>query len=134
VLKPPTVHQELRVLRRILNVAVRKKPLPSNPCWGVEFPVAVKGFRTSDLQGTHADEEGPSGSGEQGRLDSSRYLFPSDNAVGYQTTFKTSWRLTLRRAKVFKKYSQMKWQMKREALQKLNRTANESAGVGGQVG
>jgi hypothetical protein len=28
-------------------------------------------------------------------------------------------------AKVFKKYSQMKLQMKREALQKLNRQANE---------
>ena len=37
-------------------------------------------------------------------------------------------------AKVFKKYSQMKLQMKREALQKLNRVANESAGVLGQVG
>jgi hypothetical protein len=37
-------------------------------------------------------------------------------------------------AKVFKKYSQMKLQMKREALQKLNRTANESAGVFGQAG
>ena len=37
-------------------------------------------------------------------------------------------------AKVFKKYSQMKLQMKREALQKLNRAANESAGVLGQVG
>ena len=32
-------------------------------------------------------------------------------------------------AKVFKKYSQMKLQMKREALAKLNRQANES-GVG----
>lgn len=29
-------------------------------------------------------------------------------------------------AKVFKKYSQMKLQMKREALTKLNRQANES--------
>ena len=29
-------------------------------------------------------------------------------------------------AKVFKKYSQMKLQMKREALQKLNRMANEA--------
>ena len=37
-------------------------------------------------------------------------------------------------AKVFKKYSQMKLQMKREALQRLNRTANESAGVLGQAG
>ena len=49
-LKPTTVHQELRVLRRMMNVAVRK---------------------------------------------------------------------------VFKKYSQMKLQLKREALQKLNRKANE---------
>jgi integrase len=32
-------------------------------------------------------------------------------------------------AKVFKKYSQMKLQVNREALQKLNRTANESTGV-----
>jgi hypothetical protein len=37
-------------------------------------------------------------------------------------------------SKVFKKYSQMKLQMKREALQKLNRTANEGAGVLGQAG
>src|SRR6266567_5847975 len=43
-LKPTTVHQELRALRRMLNVAVRKKLLPSNPCAGVEFPVTVKGL------------------------------------------------------------------------------------------
>ena len=36
-------------------------------------------------------------------------------------------------AKVFKKYSQMKLQMKREALRKMHRTANES-GVLGQTG
>ena len=91
------------------------------------------------------------------------FLFPSDrNRSGHQTTFKTVWRKTLRRAKipyfriydlrstyatrlsaggvadewvtqmlrqgdahVFKKYSQMKLQMKREALEKLNRRANE---------
>ena len=32
-------------------------------------------------------------------------------------------------AKVFKKYSQMQLQMKREALQKLNREANEQKGL-----
>ncbi len=91
------------------------------------------------------------------------YLFPSDQgSVGHQTTFKTVWLLTLKRAgvrsfriydlrstyatrlsaggvadewvtqllrqgdaKVFKKYSQMKLQMKQEALAKLNRHANE---------
>jgi integrase-like protein len=43
-LKPATVHQELRVLRRMLNVAVRKKLLPANLCAGVEFPVKVRGL------------------------------------------------------------------------------------------
>jgi len=37
-------------------------------------------------------------------------------------------------AKVFKKYSQMKLQMKREALQKLHRHANESTMVLAQAG
>jgi integrase len=44
LLKPSTVHQELRVLRRMMNIAVRKRLLPSNPCWGVEFPVGVRGL------------------------------------------------------------------------------------------
>src|SRR5439155_5121662 len=43
-LKPTTVHQEFRVLRRILNVAVKKKLIPWSPCAGVEFPVAVTGL------------------------------------------------------------------------------------------
>jgi integrase len=233
VLKPSTVHQELRVLRRILNVAVRKRLLPANPCWGVEFPVAVKGLFRPHYVGwseqqrieTKApsylrnvirivtesglriykelapmkkdqvdldnkviwipDSKTPNGVAEVPLTDlavaavrdqmqlagDSPYLFPSEHAVGHQTTFKTVWRLTLRRAKVpyfriydlrstyatrlsaggvadewvtqllrqgdakvFKKYSQMKLQMKREALQKLNRTANEAAGVLVQAG
>jgi len=44
VLKATTVHQELRVLRRMLNVAVRKKFLFANPCGGVEFPARVDGL------------------------------------------------------------------------------------------
>jgi len=44
VLKATTVHQELRVLRRMLNVAVRKKLLFTNPCAGVEFPARVNGL------------------------------------------------------------------------------------------
>ena len=43
-LKPTTVHQEFRVLRRIFSVAVRKKLCPANPCAAVEFPVRVKGL------------------------------------------------------------------------------------------
>ena len=44
LLKSTTMHQEFRVLRRMLNIAVRKKLLAANPCSGVEFPVAVKGL------------------------------------------------------------------------------------------
>jgi site-specific recombinase XerD len=43
-LKATTVHQEFRVLRRILSVAVKKKMVPTNPCAAVEFPVMVKGM------------------------------------------------------------------------------------------
>jgi integrase len=40
-LKPATVHQEFRVLRRILNVAVSQRRLTQNPCSLVEFPASV---------------------------------------------------------------------------------------------
>jgi|SRR5579862_757860 len=225
ILKASTVHQEFRVLRRILNIAVRKKLLPANPCSGVEFPVAVKGLfrphyvawseqktieahapehlrnivriitetglriykelvpmKKEQLDLTNAmvwipDSKTPNGVAEvpltplalqafrdQMRLSPcSPYLFPSDqNPSGHLRTLKTTWEATLRRAKVsyfriydlrstyatrlsaggvadewvtqmlrqgdaqvFKKYSQMKLQMKREALEKLNRHANE---------
>jgi integrase len=224
LLKPATVHQEFRVLRRMLNVAVRKKLLPANPCLGVEFPVSVKGlFRPhyvswSEQRRMEAeapaylrniiriitetglrvykelapmkkeqvdlgnalvwipDSKTPNGVAEvpltemakeafrdQMKLaGESAYLFPSETEKGHQVTFKTVWAATLRRAgvpyfrlydlrstyatrlsaggvadewvtqllrqgdaHVFKKYSQMKLQMKREALTKLNRLANE---------
>jgi integrase len=228
-IKPATVHQEFRVLRRMLNVAVRKMLLPANSCSGVEFPVAVKGlFRphyvkwseqlriegcspqylrnviriitetglriykelTSmrkdqvDMQNAFVwipDSKTPSGIAEVplsllaleafksqiAIAGEGSFLFPSDrNSSGFQTSLKTVWRRTLRRAKVpyfriydlrstyatrlsaggvadewvtqmlrqsdaqvFKKYSQMKLQMKREALTKLNRQANEVAPV-----
>lgn len=226
LVKATTVHQELRVLRRMLNVAVRKKFLFANPCAGVEFPARVEGsFRPHyvtwseqqkiefsapdylrnviqiitetglriykelapmtkdqlDLDNAVVwipDSKTPNGVAEvpltaiaveafrrQIALSGpGSYLFPSDeNPNGYQQTFKTVWRLTLRRAgvkyfriydlrstyatrlsaggvadewvtqllrqgdaKVFKKYSQMKLQMKREALAKINRQASES--------
>jgi integrase len=225
VLKATTVHQELRVLRRMLNVAVRKKFLFANPCAGVEFPARVDGlFRPHYMAWSEQqkiefsapgylrnvirivtetglriykeltpikkeqldlgngtvwipDSKTPNGVAEVPLTEiaveafrsqlaisgPSQYLFPSDeNADGYQKTFKTVWHATLRRAgvryfriydlrstyatrlsaggvadewvtqllrqgdaKVFKKYSQMKLQMKREALAKLNRRANE---------
>jgi len=227
--KATTIHQDFRVLRRMLNVAVRKKLLPANPCLGVEFPVAVKGlFRPHyvtwseqqriesygpqhlrnviriitetglrvykeltpmiknqvDLQNAvvwipvsktpngiaevpltaHAIEAFKSQMAISGE---GPFLFPSNrNPGGHQASLKTVWRKTLRRAKipyfriydlrstyatrlsaggvadewvtqmlrqsdaqVFKKYSQMKLQMKREALEKLNRRANEIAPV-----
>ena len=226
VLKATTVHQELRVLRRMLNVAVRKKFLFANPCAGVEFPARVDGlFRPHYVSWSEQqkiefaapeylrnvirivtetglriykeltpmkkdqldlvnrtvwipDSKTPNGIAEVPLTDIAvaaftkqlassgpgEYLFPSDeNASGHQKTFKTAWHATLRRAKVpyfriydlrstyatrlsaggvadervtqllrqgdvkvFKKYSQMKLQMKREALAKLNRQANET--------
>ena len=42
-LKPATVHQEFRILSRILNVAVKKRRLAVNPCGSVEFPVPLAG-------------------------------------------------------------------------------------------
>jgi integrase len=225
VLKPTTVHQELRVLRRMLNVAVRKKLLQSNPCWGVEFPVAVRGLfrphyvtwpeqrRIESQAPAHLrnivqmitetglrvykeltpmkknqvdlvnatvwipDSKTPNGiakipltplaveafKSQMQISGNGPFLFPSDkNPSGHHKTLKTAWRKTLKRvgvpyfriydlrstyatrlsaggvadewvtqllrqgdAKVFKKYSQMKLRMKREALEKMNRQANE---------
>jgi hypothetical protein len=48
-IKPATVHQEFRVLRRMRNIAVHKKLLSANPCWGVEFPGRLKGFVSAAL-------------------------------------------------------------------------------------
>ncbi len=232
IIKSSTVHQEFRVLRRMLNVALRKKVLAANPCSGVEFPVAVKGlFRPHyvtwseqeriELHGPQylknvvriitetglrvykelapikkdqvdvqnavvwiPDSKTPNGTAEvpltplaveafrrqMAIAANSPFLFPSDrNRSGHQTTFKTVWHKTLRRAKipyfriydlrstyatrlsaggvadewvtqmlrqgdaqVFKKYSQMKLQMKREALEKLNRRASEMASANGE--
>jgi integrase len=189
VLKATTVHQELRVLRRMLNVAVRKKFLFANPCAGIEFPARVDGlFRPHYVTWSEQqkiefaapeyprnvirivtetglriykeltpmkkdqldlvnrtvwipDSKTPNGVAEVPLTDIAvdafrnqfaisgpgPYLFPSDeNASGHQKTLKTAWHAALRRAKVFKKYSQMKLQMKREALAKLNRQANET--------
>jgi len=224
-LKPATVHQEFRVLRRIFSVAVKKKLCPSNPCAGVEFPVILKSlfrphYMTWSEQQTielHAplylrnivrvitetglrvykelaclrkdqvdlvnklvvieDSKTPTGVAEVPLTDIAvqafrsqmeiagpgPWLFPSSkNPTGYQTNFRKAWEKTLRSAKVpyfrlydlrsthatrlsaggvadewvtqmlrqtdakvFKKYSQMKLQMKREALAQLNRKANE---------
>jgi integrase len=224
-LKPATVHQEPRVLRRMLNVAVRKKLLPANPCAGVEFPVAVRGFfrphymswseqqkiefsapeylrnviRIVSETGLRIYKELISMKKDQVDLENrtvwipdsktangvaevplteiaveafrsqlaiagpSPFLFPSDKKPdGHQRSFRKVWQSVLQRAKVsyfriydlrstyatrlsaggvadewvtqllrqgdaqvFKKYSQMKLQMKREALKKLNRMANE---------
>jgi integrase len=225
MLKPSTVHQEFRILRRILNVAVKKRRLIANPCSGVEFPVRVDGlFRPHYVSWSEQqrieqaapeylrnviriitetglriykellpalkeqvdlsnrlfwipDSKTPSGRAEIPLTDlaaeafrdqmelagPSPWVFPSDESrSGHLVTVKKTWRATLKRAgvpyfriydlrstystrlsaggvadewvtqmlrqsdsKVFKKYSQMKLQMKREALAKLDRFANE---------
>jgi integrase len=223
--KPATVHQELRVLRRMLNVAVRKKLLPSNPCSSVEFPVAIKrlfkphyvtwseqqrierhspqflrnvvriltetGLRINkELLSMKKDQVDlanatvwiPDSKTENGvaevpltpiAVDAFRnqlslagpsdWLFPSNRTTGqHYKSVKGIWRAALLKAgisyfriydlrstyatrlsaggvadewvvqllrqgnsDVFKKYSQMKLTMKREALEQLNRRANE---------
>jgi integrase len=223
--KATTVHQEYRVLRRMLNVAVRKKLLPLNPCAGVEFPVILRGlFRPHYLTWSEqekieqhapaylknviriitetglrvykelacmkkeqvdlpnrvvfiADSKTPTGVAEvplteiaieafRSQLELAGpgvWLFPSSKRPAeHQANFKKTWERTLKKAgipyfrlydlrstyatrlsaggvadewvtqllrqtdaKVFKKYSQMKLQMKREALSKLNRQASE---------
>jgi integrase len=228
-IRPSTVHQEFRVLRRLLNVAVKKKRLRSNPCDGVEFPVKVDGlFRPhyvtwseQQLTEQHAprylrnivriitetglrirkellcarkdqidfydlifwipDSKTPSGRAElpltefaaQAFRDQVElagpgdWLFPStESKSGHLETAKKAWRKTLENAgigyfrsydlrstfgtrlsaggvsdewvtqmlrhgdaKVFKKYSRMKLQMRREALGKLDRFASERNSV-----
>jgi integrase len=229
LVKPSTVHQEYRVLRRMLNVAVRKKLLVANPCSGVEFPVRVKGLfrphyvtwseqqrieqaapaylrnviriitetglrvykelapmKRTDVDLENAvvwipDSKTASGVAEVPLTDlaveafrnqmaeagAGEYLFPNADGTGFQASFKKVWGTTLRKAgvpyfriydlrstyatrlsaggvadewvtqllrqgdaKVFKKYSQMKLQMKREALLKLNRKANDKSSSG----
>jgi len=209
----------------MLNVAVRKKLLPSNPCSSVEFPVAIKrlfkphyvtwseqqrierhsppclcnivriltetglrinkellSMRKDQLDIANATVWIPDSKTENGvaevpltpiAVDAFRsqlsfagpgdWLFPSPRAVGQHCkSVKRIWRTALRKAEVsyfriydlrstyatrlgaddvadewvvqllrqgnsdvFKKYSQMKLAMKREALEKLNRRANE---------
>jgi integrase len=229
LIKATTVHQELRVLRRMLNVGVRKRLLATNPCAMVEFPVPLKALfrphyvtwseqkqiennsmphlgnavriiaetglrvkkellpmKKSQIDFLNAvlwipDSKTPNGVAEipltklaleafQNQLaiaGKGEYLFPSDlNREGHLKSLRTAWRKALKRAgvpyfrlydlrstyatrlsaggvadewviqmlrqgdsQVFKKYSQMKLQMKREALDKINRRANEMSGV-----
>jgi len=229
LIKPTTVHQEFRVLRRMLNVAVRKRLLVSNPCAMVEFPVRLKGLfrphyvkwseqqlieknalphlrnairiiaetglrvkkellpmKKSQIDFLNAvlwipDSKTPNGIAEipltKQALEAFRdqvtisgngdFLFPSDRSRdGYLRSLRGAWRRALKRggipyfrlydlrstyatrlsaggvadewviqmlrqgdSQVFKKYSQMKLQMKREALDKINRRANEMPGV-----
>ena len=226
--KPATVHLEFRILKRILNVAVKKKFVAANPCNSAEFPVRINGlFRPHYMSWSeqqrielHAppylrnviriitetglrvykelapvrkdqvdlanaviwipDSKTSAGVGEVPLTDlaveafrdqlllagTGPWLFPSGrNPRGYQGSFKKVWRTTLERAgvpyfriydlrstyatrlsaggvadewvtqllrqsdaRVFKKYSQMKLAMKREALRSLNRQAGEEQG------
>jgi integrase len=225
-LKATSVHQEFRVLRRILSVAVKKKVLPVNPCAAVEFPVIVKGlFRPHYMTWSEqaqiekeapaylrnviriitetglrvykelacmkkdqvdlankvvfiVDSKTPTGVAEVPLTDIAAeafrdqiklagpgpWLFPSSRKpTEPQADFKKTWQRTHIRAgiphfrlydlrstyatrlsaggvadewvtqmlrqtdaKVFKKYSQMKLQMKREALTRINRQAGDA--------
>jgi integrase len=56
-IKPATVHQEFRVLRHMLNVAIRQKRLETNPCSLVEFPVSVKNSTRRPHYMTSSEQE-----------------------------------------------------------------------------
>ncbi|MGH9452131.1 MAG: tyrosine-type recombinase/integrase [Terriglobia bacterium] len=56
-IKPATAHQEFRVLRRMLNVAIRQKKLEVNPCTMVEFPVSVKNSTRKPHYMTSTEQE-----------------------------------------------------------------------------
>ncbi len=56
-IKPATVHQEFRVLRHMLNVAIRQKKLEVNPCTMVEFPVSVKNSTRKPHYMTFSEQE-----------------------------------------------------------------------------
>jgi len=225
LIKATTVHQEFRVLRRMLNKAVKKSRLPSNPCRMVEFPVPVEGsfrphyvtwseqqliennatpvlrnairiitetglqvkkellpMKKSQIDLLNAVLWIPASKTRNGVAEipltklalealrnqiamsgNGEFLFPSGlNRNGYLSSLRTAWRKALKRAgipyfrfydlrstyatrlsdggvadewviqmlrqgssEVFKRYSQMKLGMKREALDKINRRANE---------
>jgi len=55
--RPMTVHQEFRVLRRILNVADEQKRLSSNPCSAFEFPVSLKNSTQKPHYMTASEQE-----------------------------------------------------------------------------
>ena len=56
-IKPATVHQEFRVFRHVLNVAMRLKKLEANPCRLVEFPVSVKNSTRKPHYMTFSEQE-----------------------------------------------------------------------------
>jgi integrase len=56
-LKPATVHQEFRILRRILNVAVKKQLLVFNPCTSVELPMSLSGAVQKPHYFTFSEQE-----------------------------------------------------------------------------
>ena len=86
------------MLRRIFGVAVKKKLCPANSCAGLEFPVIRDAFHSRQAAWRR----------RCGDERVTQLLCQADH-------------------KVFKKYSLMMLQMKREILAKLNRHANETA-------
>jgi len=56
-LKPATVHKEFRILKRMLNIAKKKRRLPANPCDGVEFPVRMAGTTRKPHYVTSSEQE-----------------------------------------------------------------------------
>ena len=51
------MHKEFRILKRMLNIAKKKRRLPANPCDGVEFPVRMAGTTRKPHYVTSAEQE-----------------------------------------------------------------------------
>ena len=127
-LKPATVHQEFHILHRILNVAVKKQRLAVNPCVSVEFPVplaattpkphisTVRTLWNRTLQRAGLPHFS---------LYELRHTFATRLSAGGVADHFVTQMLRQGDAAVFKRYSQAKLNMMREALSKLDRQANE---------
>src|SRR5207245_813066 len=154
-IKPATAHQEFRILSHILNVAVKQKRLAANPCVAVEFPVSIKkstrkphymsateqakieivapsylrnviviiaelGLRYKKELLPMKKEQVP-----YVTLYELRHTFATRLSAGGVADHMVTQMLRQSDADVFKRYSQAKLGMMREALAKLDRRANE---------
>jgi integrase len=163
-LKPSTIHQEFRILTRMLNIAIKQRWLAANPCICVEFPVSVSNstwnphYMTATEQAkiefnapgylrnaiviltemglrpfkelmpmkkSQIDLENAVVHISDSKTPSLRHTFATRLSAGGVADHFVTQMLRQGDSKVFKRYSQAKFNMMREALARLDRQANE---------